>query len=292
MNLAEQAVLALAWVCVLVLTAGSPEAVGDHGPAPGADATRSDTSLALISGRVLTSDGRPVDSASFLLSRTKTGRGRPPAESGRVPDSLNPTARTATDSSGRFSLEGVPAAELEVRLVSPWGEGWWFGLEPTGTSHLYLEIVLPPEGRPGVWPLSVNVYRRPAALHGSGFYRRRAERKGYFAGPKELQKALGDGRYGEILTMAREKARTPACTEPVVYVDGQLLLGGHPGLDRKKVVAVEAYRPNDSPPEAFESSPDQNAVELPSDCGVVVLWTTRDTAPEQQRRRRHRSALR
>lgn len=222
---------------------------------------RPDTSQLLLSGTVLDSAGRPVSSAEVVF----VPGGGPSGTSVRPTAAGDPSAvTTSTDSSGRFSLRAPASGGGQVRLVSEGRGRWDFGVDSDAGSDLHLDVVLPPAGEGGAWPATVTVEARPAALRGSGFYRRRAERDGFFAGPGELRGAARDGGLADVLSTARGMVRTSGCPQPAEYVDGRRLSERVTGPNRLELLALEAYRRGDPPPPSFEHPPE---------CGVLLLWT-------------------
>lgn len=241
---------------------------------PCAGELRPDTAELRLSGTVLEAGGRPVPSAevSFVPGG---GPSAPSIHPAATDDASAVTA--ATDSSGRFSLRTPASGGGSVRIVSEGGDRWVFDVAPVAGSDLHLDVVLPPAGTAGAWPVTVDVESRPAALRGSGFYRRRARRDGFFVGPEELRDAARDGELGRMLSTARGMARTSTCPEPVEYVDGQRLSDRLTGPNRLELLALEVYRRSDPPPSGFDRPPD---------CGVVLLWTgPADSARPGERRR-------
>lgn len=250
-------------VCLLVAVHAGPSPAPVVTSCPGRcpGQVRGDTSHLRLSGTVLDAGGRPVPSAEVAFV---PGGGSSDA-SGRPAATGDPSAvTTSTDSSGRFSLRAPASGGGQFRLV-PEGAGRWdFGVDAAADSDLHLDVVLPPAGEGGAWPVTVDVEARPAALRGSGFYRRRAERDGFFVGPEELREAARDGGLADVLSTARGMVRTSGCPDPAEYVDGQRLSERVTGPNRLELLALEAYRRGDPPPPSFERRPD---------CGVLLLWT-------------------
>lgn len=239
---------------------------------------RPDTAQLLLSGTVLDSEGRSVSSAEVVF----VPGGELSSTSSRPAAADDPSAvTTSTDSSGRFSLRAPASDGGQVRLVLEGGGRWEFGVDPAAgsDSDLHLEVVLPPADEGGAWPVTVDIQARPAALRGSGFYRRRAERDGFFAGPEELRVAARDGGLADVLSTARGMVRTSGCPEPAEYVDGQRLSERVTGPNRLELLALETYRRGDPPPPSFEHRPD---------CGVLLLWTGPATSSGKRDRGRHR----
>lgn len=258
---------------ISVLTAAtSSEPFSDRGPGN----VRSDTAQLLLSGIVLDSERRPVASAEVVF----VPGGGPSGTSSRPAAAGDPSAvTTSTDSSGRFSLRAPASSGGQVRLVSDGAGRWDFGVDAAADSDLHLDVVLPPAGEGGTWPVTVDVEARPAALRGSGFYRRRAERDGFFAGPEELREAARDGGLADVLSTARGMVRTSGCPEPAEYVDGRRLSERVTGPNRLELLALEAYRRGDPPPPSFERR---------ADCGVLLLWTGPATSSGKRDAGRHR----
>lgn len=240
------------------------------------DQFRPDTTEVVVTGRVSDADGSGVGSARLLV--TPAGEEERPG-SGHEDAAVAPGKWSAatTDSSGYLTMAVAASTELEARIVAPQGGDWTFGLESPAGTDLHLEIVLPPDGRAGPWPVSVDLERRFPSLRESGFYRRRRTRDGYFVGPEEVREASRDRRFDRLLSTARGTARSATCPDPVVYLDGRRLADRPTGPEQRELLALEVYRRTDPAPDGFES---------PRDCGVVVLWTTSAEARQPEERRR------
>ena len=247
---------------LLAVTLGqTPTSASERCPGRCAGEARPDTAEIRLSGTVLDAEGRPVRSAEVMF----VPRGGSSGSSARPVVADGPSAVTArTDSSGQFSFRVSASDGGRVGLVSAGGERWEFGVDFVADSDLYLDVVLPPARRGGAWPVTVDVESRPAALRGSGFFRRRSERDGFFVGPEELRGAARDGQLARMLSTARGMVRTSACPEPAEYVDGERLSDRLTGPNRLELLALEAYRRSDPPPPGFAR---------PADCGVLLLWT-------------------
>lgn len=235
------------------------------------------TPPALVLGTVRAADtGRPLETAEVRLG-----------------DSL----RVATDSAGRFRLEGVAPGvhELTVRYLGFASRTTLLRVPPGDTLRPEIEMATEAVPLPG---LRVEVEgRHPRAAKMEGFYDRRERLPfGHFLDREELEKVPGDDLHrvfrqihGVRVSRCPGKVPAPGCyllettgpqsfqrgCEWVYYLDGArvpLILENAKGdvvaglnqISKSDVEAVEVY-PGPIVPARFAGSD--------TSCGVVMLWT-------------------
>ena len=221
------------------------------------------TGTVTVSGRVTTSDGKPVADARVY-----------------VPGS-NETTRT--DARGNYSLTDVPGGPqvLVVRKSGyvPVRTDAKFSTKRSDRARNHIDVTLLTPGQ--AVAEATQWARDSAALDKVGFFRRESSVRGaYFITPDQIdqQKPV---RLSDIVRQVPVLVETVGRTGPVLrgvqgclitYVDGLPWRSMFPGdldtyVSARDVVAVEAYGPGQTPP-----SPFVRGVFRPN-CTTLAIWT-------------------
>ena len=229
-------------------TAGAPAA-------PAARPTIARTGTARLSGKVTSSDGRPVSGARVSIQDTDIS--------------------AITDSSGAFKAAGLPAGTRTVDVTA-------IGYTPTRSAadlHPGREAVLTISVGAKVTTLgAVNVVATPDR---AGFSRRRSGGRGYFLDSKDIEQR-GALNVASALTTApslrnngfntadptRPRISGRSNCTPSAYLDGQQIPDGLGGIDDmltvRRVGGIEVYANAAEAPAQFHGS---------GNCAVIVVWT-------------------
>jgi hypothetical protein len=221
------------------------------------------TGTVTVSGRVATSDGKPVSDARVY-----------------VPGS---NEATRTDARGNYSLAGVPDGPQVVVVrksgYAPVRNEAKFSTKPSDRARNHVNVTLLTSDQAAT-ELAQSA-RDSAALDKVGFFRRESSvRGGYFITPDQIdqQKAV---RLSDIVRQVPVLVETVGRTGPVLrgvrgclitYVDGFPWRSMFPGdldsyVSARDVVAVEAYGPGLAPPTPFVRGA------FRSNCTTLGLWT-------------------
>jgi hypothetical protein len=223
---------------------------------------------AAVSGKVVSNTGQPVPG---------------------VVVGVRGTVRTvATDSSGGFSLRGLPAGThvLAVRLIgyTPLDSV----VELSARSPVEIDVVLPAR-LPSLERVNVEA-DIDTALTITGFYRRQRERSGHFVRAKQIEKSTID-KFSDLFSkfsistvrvsydrrgnaVFRDARGSPnACVN--IYLDHTFQRFLRPGdldlmVDPEDVAGLEVYSRSGTPPEFV---PPYIPGQGPTDCATVVIWT-------------------
>lgn len=185
--------------------------------------------------------------------------------------------QTVSDSAGRFDLAFVPAGvhRLVVRHIR-------YGVrtadvEVQSGRAVGAEIRLDPEAIQ-LEPLEVTVRRLNPDLLGTGYYRRQlGGATGFFADEEYLNLPVRRNLpLGAALETMREVVMRLGLRSKggcrVTMIDGRLYRGYEP-IYPSDLAGIEVYRRHEVPLEVRYSLPPDR---LPSECGLVLLWTDRD----------------
>lgn len=221
------------------------------------------TGTVTVSGRVTTSDGKPVSDARVY-----------------VPGS---NEATRTDARGNYSLVGVPAGPQVVVVrksgYAPVRTDAKFSTKPSDRARNSVNVTLLTSDQAAT-ELAQSA-RDSAALDKVGFFRRESSvRGGYFIPPDQIdqRKAV---RLSDIVRQVPVLVESVGPTGPVLrgvrgclitYVDGFPWRSMFPGdldsyVSARDVVAVEAYGPGLAPPSPFVRGA------FRSNCTTLGLWT-------------------
>ncbi|HEY3745752.1 MAG TPA: carboxypeptidase regulatory-like domain-containing protein [Gemmatimonadaceae bacterium] len=221
------------------------------------------TGTVTVTGRVTTSDGKPVSDARVY-----------------VPGS---NEATRTDARGNYSLAGVPGGPQVVVVrksgYAPVRTDAKFSTKPSDRARNNVNVTLLTSDQAAT-ELARSA-RDSAALDKVGFFRREASVRGaYFITPDQIdqQKAV---RLSDIVRQVPVLVETVGRTGPVLrgvrgclitYVDGFPWRSMFPGdldsyVSARDVVAVEAYGPGLAPPTPFVRGA------FRSNCTTLGLWT-------------------
>jgi hypothetical protein len=221
------------------------------------------TGTVTVSGRVTTSDGKPVSDARVY-----------------VPGS---NEATRTDARGNYTLAGVPGGPQVVVVrksgYAPVRTDAKFSTKPSDRARNNVNVTLLTSDQAAT-ELAQSA-RDSAALDKVGFFRRESSvRGGYFITPDQIdqQKAV---RLSDIVRQVPVLVETVGRTGPVLrgvrgclitYVDGFPWRSMFPGdldsyVTARDVVAVEAYGPGLAPPTPFVRGA------FRSNCTTLGLWT-------------------
>jgi hypothetical protein len=221
------------------------------------------TGTVTVSGRVTTSDGKPVPDARVY-----------------VPGS---NEATRTDARGDYSLPGVPGGPQVVVVRKsgyvPVRTEAKFSTKRSDRARNHVDVTLLTPGQ--AVAEATQSARDSAALDKMGFFRRESSVRGaYFITPDQIdqQKPV---RLSDIVRQVPVLVETVGRTGPVLrgvqgclitYVDGLPWRSMFPGdldtyVSARDVVAVEAYGPGQTPP-----SPFVRGVFRPN-CTTLAIWT-------------------
>jgi hypothetical protein len=221
------------------------------------------TGTVTVSGRVTSSDGKPVSDARVY-----------------VPGS---NEATRTDARGNYTLTGVPGGPQVVVVrksgYAPVRTDAKFSTKPSDRARNNVNVTLLTSDQAAT-ELAQSA-RDSAALDKVGFFRRESSvRGGYFITPDQIdqQKAV---RLSDIVRQVPVLVETVGRTGPVLrgvrgclitYVDGFPWRSMFPGdldsyVTARDVVAVEAYGPGLAPPTPFVRGA------FRSNCTTLGLWT-------------------
>jgi hypothetical protein len=221
------------------------------------------TGTVTVSGRVTSSDGKPVSDARVY-----------------VPGS---NEATRTDARGNYTLAGVPGGPQVVVVrksgYAPVRTDAKFSTKPSDRARNNVNVTLLTSDQAAT-ELAQSA-RDSAALDKVGFFRRESSvRGGYFITPDQIdqQKAV---RLSDIVRQVPVLVETVGRTGPVLrgvrgclitYVDGFPWRSMFPGdldsyVTARDVVAVEAYGPGLAPPTPFVRGA------FRSNCTTLGLWT-------------------
>jgi Carboxypeptidase regulatory-like domain len=221
------------------------------------------TGTVTVSGRVRTSDGKPVSDARVY-----------------VPGS---NEATRTDARGNYSLAGVPAGPQVVVVrksgYAPVRTEAKFSTKPSDRARNNVDVTLLTSDQAAT-ELAQSA-RDSAALDKVGFFKRESSvRGGYFITPDQIdqQKAV---RLSDIVRQVPVLVESVGRTGPVLrgvrgclitYVDGFPWRSMFPGdldsyVSARDVVAVEAYGPGLAPPTPFVRGA------FRANCTTLGLWT-------------------
>ncbi len=221
------------------------------------------TGAVTVSGRVTTSDGKPVPDARVY-----------------VPGS---NEATRTDARGNYSLPGVPGGPQVVVVRKsgyvPVRTEAKFSTKRSDRARNHVDVTLLTPGQ--AVAEATQWARDSAALDKVGFFRRESSVRGaYFITPDQIdrQKPV---RLSDIVRQVPVLVETVGRTGPVLrgvqgclitYVDGLPWRSMFPGdldayVSARDVVAAEVYGPGQTPP-----SPFVRGVFRPS-CTTFAIWT-------------------
>ena len=221
------------------------------------------TGTVTVSGRVTTSDGKPVPDARVY-----------------VPGS---NEATRTDARGNYSLPGVPGGPQVVVVRKsgyvPVRTEAKFSTKRSDRARNHVDVTLLTPGQ--AVSEATQWARDSAALDKVGFFRRESSVQGaYFITPDQIdqQKPV---RLSDIVRQVPVLVETVGRTGPVLrgvqgclitYVDGLPWRSMFPGdldsfVSARDVVAVEVYGPGQTPP-----SPFVRGVFRPN-CTTFAIWT-------------------
>jgi hypothetical protein len=221
------------------------------------------TGTVTVTGRVTTSDGKPVSDARVY-----------------VPGS---NEATRTDARGNYSLAGVPGGPQVVVVrksgYAPVRTDAKFSTKPSDRARNNVNVTLLTSDQAAT-ELAQSA-RDSAALDKVGFFQRESSVRGaYFITPDQIdqQKPM---RLSDIVRQVPVLVETVGRTGPVLrgvrgclitYVDGFPWRSMFPGdrdsyVSARDVVAVEAYGPGLAPPTPFVRGA------FRSNCTTLGLWT-------------------
>lgn len=250
---------ALEWAAMLIgLTASVSLAVQTS-----TAAATQPTGTVTVSGRVTTSDGKPVPDARVY-----------------VPGS---NEATRTDARGNYSLTGVPGGPQVVVVRKsgyvPVRAEAKFSTKRSDRARNHVDVTLVTPGEAATE--AAQWARDSAALDKVGFFRRESSVRGaYFITPDQINQ-LKPVRLSDIVRQVPVLVETVGRTGPVLrgvqgclitYVDGLPWRPIFPGdldsyVSARDVVAAEVYGPGQTPPTPFV-----RGVFRPN-CTTLAIWT-------------------
>jgi len=216
-----------------------------------------------VTGRVATSDGRPVPDARVYV---------PGAD-----------AATRTDANGNYMLTNVPDGPQEVvvrrRGYAPTRVDAKFSTKPSDRARNHVNVTLLTASQ--AVAISEQQARDSAGLARNGFFNRASSVRGaYFLTPDQIA-ATKAATVSDLLSRTPYLISVPGRTGPVLrgaqgclvtYVDGLRWRSMFPGdLDTyvpvNDVVAAEVYPPGQTPPGPFARGI------TPLSCTTLAIWT-------------------
>jgi hypothetical protein len=232
-------------------------------PAPSDTPALSGSGTVTVTGRVVTSDGKPVPDARVYV---------PGAE-----------AATRTDANGNYTLTNVPDGPQEVvvrrRGYAPTRVDAKFSTKPSDRGRNHVNVTLLTSSQ--ALALSEQQTRDSAGLARNGFFSRASSVRGaYFLTPDQVA-ATKAATVSDLLGRTPYLISVPGPTGPVLrgaqgclltYVDGLRWRSMFPGdLDAfipvNEVVAAEVYPPGQTPPGPFARGI------TPLSCTTLAIWT-------------------
>lgn len=229
----------------------------------GTPAVAQTTGTVTVSGRVTTSDGKPVADARVY-----------------VPGS---NEATRTDANGNYSLPGVPGGPQAVVVRKsgyvPVRTAAKFSTKPSDRARNHINVTLLTPGQAAT--AATQWARDSAALDKVGFFRRESSVPGaYFITPDQIDQTK-PVRLSDIVRQVPVLVETVGRTGPVLrgvqgclitYVDGFPWRSMFPGdldsyVSARDVVAAEVYGPGQTPPTPFV-----RGVFRPN-CTTFAIWT-------------------
>jgi Carboxypeptidase regulatory-like domain len=221
------------------------------------------TATVTVSGRVTTSDGKPVADARVY-----------------VPGS---NEATRTDANGNYSLPGVPGGPQAVVVRKsgyvPVRTEAKFSTKRSDRARNHINVTLLTPGQAAT--VATQWARDSAALDKVGFFRRESSVRGaYFITPDQIDQTK-PVRLSDIVRQVPVLVETVGRTGPVLrgvqgclitYVDGLPWRSMFPGdldsyVSARDVVAAEVYGPGQTPPTPFV-----RGVFRPN-CTTFAIWT-------------------
>lgn len=232
-------------------------------PAPTDIPVPTSSGTVTVTGRVVTSDGRPVADARVYV---------PGAE-----------AATRTDANGNYTLTNVPDGPQEVvvrlRGYAPTRVDAKFSTKPSDRARNHVNVTLLTQSQ--AVALSEQQRRDSVGLARNGFFNRASSIRGaYFLTPDQVA-ATKAATVSDLLGRTPYLISVPGRTGPVLrgaqgclltYVDGLRWRTMFPGdLDTyvpvNEVVAAEVYPPGQTPPGPFARGI------TPLSCTTLAIWT-------------------
>jgi hypothetical protein len=232
-------------------------------PAPSDTPALSGAGTVTVTGRVVTSDGKPVPDARVYV---------PGAE-----------AATRTDANGNYTLTNVPDGPQEVvvrrRGYAPTRVDAKFATKPSDRARNHVNVTLLTSSQ--ALALSEQQTRDSAGLARNGFFSRASSVRGaYFLTPDQVA-ATKAATVSDLLGRTPYLISVPGPTGPVLrgaqgclltYVDGLRWRSMFPGdLDTfipvNEVVAAEVYPPGQTLPGPFARGI------TPLSCTTLAIWT-------------------
>jgi hypothetical protein len=207
-----------------------------------------------------------------------------------------------TDSSGRFSLFGVPPGQhtLSVELFGYYGQEELVTVNDGSTVSLTLALAVAPFQAA---PLEVSVEGRDYDLELSGFYDREESTSGVFITPEDIEdrrptfttdlfrgipgtKVAGGLGFGTQAAVVLQGSRSLSLLEhnpqnecyPAIWIDGQMVHSGSVGfMEDEPAFVDDLIRPDQIAGVEVYSGAARVPVQfnLYSACGVIVFWTKR-----------------
>jgi hypothetical protein len=221
------------------------------------------TGTVTVTGRVTTSDGKPVSNARVYVPGTNEA--------------------TRTDANGNYTLTGVPggpqAVVVRERGYVPVRVEAKFSTKRSdrARNHVNVKLLTPGE----VATVAAQSARDSAGLDKVGFFRRESAVRGaYFITPDQIAE-MKPATVSDIFRRVPVLVETVGRTGPVLrgvqgclitYVDGLPWRSMFPGdldtyVPARDVVAAEVYGPGQTPPPPFvRGVPRLN-------CTTVAIWT-------------------
>jgi iron complex outermembrane receptor protein len=221
------------------------------------------TGTVTVTGRVTTSDGKPVANARVYVPGT--------AEA------------TRTDANGNYTLTGVPggpqAVVVRERGYVPVQVEAKFSTKPSdrARNHVNVKLLTPTE----VATVTAQSARDSAALDKVGFFQRESSNRGaYFITPDQIAQ-MKPGTTSDIFRQVPVLVQASGRTGPVLrgaegclrtFVDGLPWRSMFPGdldtyVPARDVVAAEVYPPGQIPPSQFVRGVPR------SRCTTLAIWT-------------------
>jgi hypothetical protein len=221
------------------------------------------TGTVTVTGRVTSSDGKPVADARVYVPGTEEA--------------------TRTDANGNYALTGVPGGPQVVvvrqRGYVPVQVNAKFSTKPSdrARNHVNVKLLTPSE----VATNTAQSARDSAGLDKVGFFRRESAGRGaYFITPEQIAE-MKPATTSDIFRQVPVLTQTIGRTGPVLrgaqgclltYVDGLPWRSMFPGdldtyVPARDVVAAEVYPPGQLPPSPFVRGVPR------SSCTTLGIWT-------------------
>ena len=221
------------------------------------------TGTVTVTGRVTTSDGKPVPNARVYIPGTNEA--------------------TRTDANGYYTLTGVPggpqAVVVRERGYVPVRAEAKFSTKPSDRARNHVDVKLLTPGE--VAAVATQSARDSAGLDKVGFFRRESEIRGaYFITPDqiaEMKPATTSDIFRQVPVLVQTIGRSGPVLRGVqgcliTYVDGLPWRSMFPGdldtyVPAREVVAAEVYPPGQPPPPPFVRGVPR------SNCTTLAIWT-------------------